>query len=724
MRIERGFGASLLAGVALVALAGVNHAVAQAEDEIVLIDDDQAIETPGADPESSSDKTTRLKRIVVDGNAGPVDSTAKSGPTTTIDASAISERFGDVDNVIRSTPGAFTREQAEQPGVIVNIRGIQGMGRVNTMIDGVPQTFRNLSGHGGTSDNMTYVDPNLLAGVDVSRGAVSGSEGLGTLSGAANFRTLEIGDILLPGKSYGVLQTIKAGTNGYDFSSLTAAGWKHPLSNEGQISLVGAISGTNESNFRNGDGIWYPYDASQQPRSGLFKMELSPDSDHWLQLGAVYYRNAFSVESSGYDWEIANQTYTAKYRYQPGSDLVDLKVNAYLNITDVSMIAAAGGVFGGREGRATGLGFDLSNTSLFDLSDQTELSLTYGAAINSDDYEGNEARGANPDGKLIKSGVFADADLTHGMFGLNAGLRYDAWDISGVTHYLEPGTDGCPAGGGFCEGGTLDRSGGNWNPKVGATITPTDWMQLYARYAFSMRPPTASEMFYPGGHNFTGTGDPINNNPNLVPERMRGLDIGMNFKGEDLLTSGDRGFLKIGYFRNRISNFITYATDTDGETRWINLPGTTRMHGIEIEGSYDAGFLFGKVNLTVADTRQPFGEGAGFGHDIGQLPDDFATIEAGMRFFEQKLTLGGRIRYTGSSIQAYVTEASSIKRPDYTLVDLYGSYDVNKNLKLFFSVDNLFDKSFWTANGGTGDILSGITNGRGRTVMVGATARF
>ncbi len=86
-----------------------------------------------------------------------------------------------------STPGAFTREVVEQPGIVVNVRGMQGMGRVNTMIDGVPQNFRNLSGHSGTFDNMAYVDSNMLAGVDITRGAVSGAEGVGTLSGAAEF---------------------------------------------------------------------------------------------------------------------------------------------------------------------------------------------------------------------------------------------------------------------------------------------------------------------------------------------------------------------------------------------------------------------------------------------------------------------------------------------------------------------------------------------------------
>jgi hemoglobin/transferrin/lactoferrin receptor protein len=719
-----------MAGTAFVVVLSQAGARAQAEDEETIVLDDNAGADTGADDASGSGlapegQTTRLKTLVIGGNGTAADITNTPAPVSTIDAETFQERFaGDTDAALRSTPGTFTRDQAEQPGVVVNVRGMQGMGRINTMIDGVPQTFRNLSGHGGSFDNMAYVDPNMLVGVDIERGAVDGAAGLGTLSGSANLRTIGIDDVLMEGKTYGGLQTLQFGTNGKYFSRLTAAGWKHPLDTEGTVSIMGAVSGSNFGNFRNGDGVDYPYDASQQPKSGLFKFDFAPDSDHSLQLGAVWYDNAFAVESVGYDWQITNKTYTAKYAYQPGNNVIDLKVNAYLNITDIAMVGGTG-VFDGRDGTNTGMGLDVSNTSVVDINDETELKFFYGGAINSDAYEGSDARGANPDGTLIKSGAFMDATLTRGIFGLTAGMRYDAWDLSGITEYLEPGTPGCPAGhAGLCDGPELSRDGGEFNPKLAATITPRDWLQFYASYAYTMRPPTASEMFYPGGHNFDGTGDPINNNPNLVPERQKGLDIGVNLRGDDLWQAGDSGYLKVGYFRNRISDYITYAYDENNEAKWVNLPGTTTMQGVELEGGYDIGLAYGKLAVTIADTKQPLGIAAGFGNDVGTLPDDYATLDLGMRFFEQRLTLGGRVRYTGASTIALEDDDSSVDRPSYTLVDLYGSWKINDNFRAFFSVDNLLDKSYWTANTGTTDIFTGVTNGRGRTFLVGATARF
>lgn len=683
----------------------------------------EAEDAAGAQPqEATGDGATKLKRLVITSASGEGEITDAAAPVSQISAEDFQERYnGNINTALRAKAGTFTREGAEQPGVVVNIRGMQGMGRVNTMIDGVPQTFRNLSGHGGSFDNMAYVDPNMLAGADISRGSVSGAEGLGTLSGTANLRTVGIDDVLLEGKNEGLMTTLRTGTNGYYFSRLTAAGIRRDVGDGGVVSVMGAVSGSNFGNYENGDGQDYPYNAAQQPRSGLMKVKFAPDDTQSLDLGGVYYKNAFDVGSAGYRWHIENQTYSAKYAYTPGNDLIDLRVNAYANFTDVRMnsISSTSTTFDGRDGRDTGLGLDVSNTSLWDLSDETEVKFNYGAAVNSDEYEGNEKSGANPDGKLVKSGAFGEATLTHGMFGLTTGLRYDHYSLSGVA---SGAPDDCANG--YCGGDAIDRSGGKWNPKIGGTFSPTDWAQFYATYAHTMRPPSTSELFYPGGHNFDGIGDPINNNPNLVPEEQRGLDIGVNLMGEGLLNSTDKGHLKIGYFYNRIENYITYGYDSDNNAKWINLNGETVMQGVEIEGGYDAGRVYANFSLTIADTDQPMGVAAGFGNDVGTLPDDFGMLDVGARFLEEKLILGGRVRYVGDSVQAYLTEDQSLERPSYTLVDLYGSYKLSKSFETFFTVENLFDKAYWTANTGTGDILSGITNGRGRTIMVGATARF
>lgn len=676
--------------------------------------------------EADAGSATELEEITVEGARGDEDVVLVPGAVSRADRETIQERYaGNATQVLRSTPGTFTREPADQAGIVVNIRGLQGMGRVNSMIDGVPQTFRNLSGHSGTFDNLLYVEQNMLVGVDVTRGAVSGAEGMGTLAGAANFRTLDVDDVLLEGHDYGVMTTLRAGTNGFDYSRLVAGAARGTLG-EGEIGIVGALSDTKKSPFENGDGILYPNGGDQHPKSGLFKVNLAPNSDHRLSLGGIWYTNEFLPGSSGYDWLIDNQTYTAKYRFQPGSDLIDLSANAYLNITDIAFESAGGlsTAFDGRRGTNTTAGFDVSNRMRFDIGEETELKLFYGIAYSRDDYEGNAKRGANPDGTLVKAGAFGEATVSHGIFDVTGGLRYDHWGLDGISGYDAPGTDGCPAGGDPCPMDVLSRSGGDLNPKITVSARPVDWMQPYVTYAHTSRPPTAAEMFYPGGHSFDGSSNPINNNPNLVPEQSRGFEVGVNLMGADLVTGGDEAWVKIGYFDNDIRDYITYDRDTDGNARWVNVDGITRMRGVEVEGGYDAGRYYGGFSLTMADTKQPEAVIAGIGNDTGRLPDDFATIDLGMRFFDEALTVGGRMRYVGPSKQAYINEASAFSLDDYTLFDLHAAWQLNENARIFVNIENVFNRSYMQANSGLADSLSGIANGRGRTIIFGATAKF
>ena len=75
-----------------------------------------------------------------------------------------------IDQVIRSIPGAFTQQDKGAGVVSVNIRGENGLGRVNTMVDGVTQTFYSTSmdsgQSGGSSQFGAAIDPNFIADVD------------------------------------------------------------------------------------------------------------------------------------------------------------------------------------------------------------------------------------------------------------------------------------------------------------------------------------------------------------------------------------------------------------------------------------------------------------------------------------------------------------------------------------------------------------------------------
>jgi hemoglobin/transferrin/lactoferrin receptor protein len=164
----------------------------------------------------------------------------------------------DAGDVLRAMPGVSTRESPQNAGLAINIRGFEGLGRVNMMIDGVRQNFK-FTGH--EAQGFVYVDPALLAGIDVARGAVSTAGGAGALAGAANMRTLDVEDILKPGKSTGTLSTVTYGTNG--------VGWQEMLAGAMQstgVGIAGAISHREPGSYERA-GAWGV--GHQPPRRGL-----------------------------------------------------------------------------------------------------------------------------------------------------------------------------------------------------------------------------------------------------------------------------------------------------------------------------------------------------------------------------------------------------------------------------------------------------------------------
>lgn len=141
---------------------------------------------------------------------------------------AVSSRATDVnamqnlDSIIRTVSGAYTQMDPSQGAISVNIRGTTGLGRVNTLVDGVPQTYLGTSAksnkfhegaNGPTSQFGTLIDQNFLTRVDISKGHTSGAAGLNALSGTAEFKTIDADDVILEGNRLGVLTKFNLGNN-------------------------------------------------------------------------------------------------------------------------------------------------------------------------------------------------------------------------------------------------------------------------------------------------------------------------------------------------------------------------------------------------------------------------------------------------------------------------------------------------------------------------------
>ena len=164
-----------------------------------------------------------------------------------------------IDQVIRSIPGAFTQQDKGSGVVSVNIRGENGLGRVNTMVDGVTQTFYSTSmdsgQSGGSSQFGAAIEPNFIAGVDVNKSNFSGSNGINTLSGSANFRTLGVNDVITDDKPFGLIVKGMTGSNATKSNFMTMAAGRKWLDNGGYVGVVYGYSQREVSqDYRIGGG--------------------------------------------------------------------------------------------------------------------------------------------------------------------------------------------------------------------------------------------------------------------------------------------------------------------------------------------------------------------------------------------------------------------------------------------------------------------------------------
>ncbi|SIS50138.1 TonB-dependent receptor domain-containing protein [Phaeovulum vinaykumarii] len=627
---------------------------------------------------------------------------------------------GNLEAALNSQPGTYTRAASDNPGVTVNIRGQQSFGRVNSMIDGVPQTFRNISGHAGTLDTLVYVDPGLLAGVDITRGAVSGAAGMGTLGGAANFRTLDIADVLEDGRNRGGLLRFGGGTNGKDWSATLAGAMQHDLGQGRSFGLLAAISGFGEGTYSDGQGT--DSTGGQDPRSFLLKGEFAFAPDHRLKLSAQSYDNRFAAqESSGYVWDLSRRTVSAEHEISTGA-LLNLSTHLYWTRTEIAFPASAStsSAFVGRDGVNTGLGFDITNRSDLSLGG-LPVQLSYGVAVTSDDYEGKAGAGSNADGTLRKAGAFAEAALALGDVDLTAGLRYDHYTVKGATAYDATGNQVISE---------ATRKGGEWNPSLKLTWNVRPEATLFASYARTMRAPTAQEMFYPGTAHTTWARVAAPN-LDLEAETADTFEIGGSWEGRDLWASGDSLSLAATLFRSDIENYITYGTFGNyTAVTWVNTDGTTRMSGLELEARYDAPEWFGGLSLTIADTSKPLGAYGGMTASTAELPDDYATLELGRKWRDGALRTGLRVRYTGPSTaypMIYTTPAFSMGAPipvkASTVLDVFATWKVSDRMDLYASIENVTDRYYQVGNVSFNEAEDGL-GGRGRTIQVGGQIRF
>lgn len=264
-------------------------------------------------------------------------------------------------DLIAEVPGVTSAVNRLNPGLSVNIRGMQDFGRVNMMIDGMRQNFVQ-NGHQQRNGQM-YVDPELISGVTIERGPRTNVHGMGAIAGSVNFTTLSFED-LLDSDTDRIGARLRANTglggegNGVNFLGSAAVAGR--LTDKLEVLAaysrrdigdydIGAKGGVGTAGMEfpgpNGlqaiDRIRY---ASQLQNSALAKVRLTLAEDHVFQLSYIGtwldYDNVSDMQSNSLDvnlspWRklgkssISSENFAIDYRWKPDSSWIDLKLKLY-----------------------------------------------------------------------------------------------------------------------------------------------------------------------------------------------------------------------------------------------------------------------------------------------------------------------------------------------------------------------------------------------------------
>ncbi len=630
------------------------------------------------------------------------------------------ETLGQVrlDNVVRGVPGTFTRESTSNPGIAVNIRGFEGQGRVNMMVDGVRQNFR-FTGH--DASGFAYVDPLLLAGIEIQRGTVSTVGGAGALAGTANFRTIDVQDVLKPGADVGALTSLNWGSNGVGWSEMGAGAMR-----SGNVSVMGAISHHDESDYDNGKGQTVPY-TSEDLWSGLFKAHFDIASDERLSFQAMRYNNDFV--SNSYDQTLTSDLYKVSYALAPTDNpLVDFRAN--VSITNIEM--KYGSYFDpsnpptiepadGRVIEDRGFGIDATNTSRFMLG-AVGVASNYGFEYFRDDVDTSNG-GVNPTGVSDLASGFTQTTFSYGIWDLIGGLRYQEFNLTGNTTLPANNPFGLTPG-----NYDIDNSELSWDPKVTLAAQVLPWLQPYATYSQSMRAPTVSETLMTGFHPYAPPFYTLQfvPNPFLLPESQKGWEFGFNIKQDGVFATGDRLRLKADYYTQKVENYISSCVTTTftppfstlDTAYFCNVPGTTDLQGVEIEGEYDVGYAFGRAAYTYTNSNIPQ-QVNGLGAE-SYLPDHIFSITGGLRFLDERLVVGMR----GTFVSQTNLGPGNVEAA-YSLADFFSTYQATDSLNVGVTVENLFDRAYTPS---LSTVPTGapanLDTGRGRTFLLTTRAQF
>jgi hemoglobin/transferrin/lactoferrin receptor protein len=706
-------------------------------------------------------------------------------------------------DMLKSVTGLLSGEARNSGGLDVNIRGMQGQGRVPVTVDGSLNGTTVYRGYQGTS-NRTFIDPDFISSIAIEKGPSMGSAIAGGIGGSVSMTTINVDDVVPEGDVEGLRFKYSLSTNSSEPRSsetqnlleprwaagdplATLKGLKRPALLQptgGSGSLVygrkserldvvagfafrrsgnyhaGTEGGdapkrvngpsafcasgptdewlsllcANAASFYAGHGST-PFvggeavlNTSTDTRSVLVKTVFRPTLDQTLELGYGGYWSTFgenypSDASAGgriyQRGELSNSDldrFTARYRWNPESALIDLKANAWLTRLEESSSSLFATAMVRRY--IDTLGGDLSNSSAA-VTPLGPFAADYGVSYLSEETgpvgEWLAVGAGTPgrEGRREEVSLFSQARLEPASWlRLDAGLRYQEYWLKDRQSGQHTGSQ------------RLDRNEDALSFSLGATVMPADGVQVFATYKQASRLPSLLE---------ATSGFFMLSNPDLHKEQARNWEVGANYVRGNLFSNDDELGLKLVWFENDTQDYIArrYLRSTF-QMQMYNID-RARFRGLEANASYRIGRLAIEAGATWYDEVlfcRP-GEGCiasslASDYATNYIPPKFAAnLSVSRDFLGERLNLGARATYRGKRAvtfeetdRGYAALLGAVPWDPYTTIDLTGRYKVGQGLSLDWSVENLTDRFYVEA------LSLGAIPAPGRTIRVGLTGQL
>ena len=290
-----------------------------------------------------------------------------------------------------------------------------------------------------------------------------------------------------------------------------------------------------------------------------------------------------------------------------------------------------------------------------------------------------------------------------GKLQITGSVRFDSWRNYDAHNFETTIATGNPTAN---NRELADKSDNAFSPRGAVLYRATDRVSVWGSVSQGFRAPTLNELY----RQFRVGAILTLANEELGPERLTGVEAGVSVAATDRLT------VRGTYFNNRVQDPIANVTTNPGDTvRQRRNLGSTNIGGFQTDATYRVNGHWGVSGAYVFDiakVHEAETNAAGInltGKYLAEVPKhraSFALNYTNPRF----VNVAVENQFVGhqfdddrneAPILPLIADKRVVGLPKYSVTNLTASRTVNRNVDVFFGVQNLFGTLYYVGTNPT-----------------------